>query len=94
MSRAAASSDVTYWNQQLQNGVTRQQVAQDLVFSAEAAGVAVDSDYGAYLGRASDATGRANWVAEISSQKATYASVAISLLASDEFFANAGKNVP
>ncbi len=94
LSRAAGTSDISYWTGQLQNGVTRQQVAEDLVFSAEAAGVAVDSDYGAYLGRAADATGRANWVAEISSQKATYASVAISLLASDEFFANAGKNVP
>ena len=94
LSRPASSSDLTYWVGQLQSGVTRQQVAADFVFSGEAAGLAVDSDYGAYLQRAADATGRANWVAGITSQTATYASVAISLLASDEFFANAAKEVP
>jgi hypothetical protein len=94
LGRTAATSEINYWLGQLANGVTRQQVANSFVFSPEAAGVAIDSYYGAYLQRQADPGGRAYWVNEISTQEATYASVAKALLASDEFFADAAKAVP
>ncbi len=94
LGRGASTGEINYWLGQLSSGETRQQVTNSFVFSPEAAGVAIDSYYGAYLQRKSDPGGRTFWVNEISSQEATYASVAKSLLASDEFFANAAKAVP
>ena len=94
LGRGASAGEINYWLGQLSSGETRQQITNSFVFSPEAAGVAIDSYYGAYLQRKSDPGGRAFWVNEISSQEATYASVAKSLLASDEFFANAAKAVP
>ncbi len=75
------------------NQLTRTQVEQDFVFGVEAAGAAVDSFYIDFLGRVPDPPGRASWVKEITSKTVTYASVAEGILASDEFFANAAKNV-
>jgi thermitase len=89
LGRGASTSEVNSWVGQLTQGTTRQQVANSFVFSSEAAGVAVDSFYEAYFQRLSDPTGRAYWVGQISDRKATYASLAISLLESDEFFKNA-----
>ena len=64
-------------------------MANGFVFSPEAAGVAIDSYYGAYLQRQADPGGRAFWVNQISQQLTSYASVAKSILASDEFFTDA-----
>ncbi len=94
LGRGASASEVSYWVGQLTQGETRQQVANSFVFSSEAAGVAVDSFYEAYLQRTSDPTGRAYWIGQISDRQASYASLAITLLESDEFFKNAAANVP
>ena len=89
LGRTASTDEINFWLGQLANGETRQQVTDGFVFSPEAAGVAIDSYYGAYLQRQSDPGGRAFWVNRISQQLASYASVAKSILASDEFFTNA-----
>lgn len=94
LGRAASPSEVSYRVGQLTQGTTRQQVASAFIFSSEAAGVAVDSVYQAYLQRPSEPDGRAYWVGQISNRKTSYASLAISLLESDEFFQNAGSHVP
>jgi hypothetical protein len=94
LGRSASDGEVNYWVGQLTQGATRQQVANSFVFSTEAAGVAVDSFYQAYLERYSDAPGRAYWVGQISGRSTSYASLAIALLESDEFFKNAATNVP
>jgi hypothetical protein len=94
LGRGASASEISYWVGQLTQGTTRQQVANSFVFSSEAAGVAVDSFYEAYLQRSSDPDGRAYWVGQISDRQASYASLAITLLESDEFFKNAAANVP
>jgi hypothetical protein len=89
LGRSASANKIDYWLGQLVTGATRQQIANSFVFSEEAAGVAIDSYYGAFLQRPSEQSGRAFWVNKISTQQASYSSVAKSLLASDEFFANA-----
>jgi hypothetical protein len=94
LGRGASTGEIDFWLGQLANGETRQQVTDGFVFSPEAAGVALDSYYGAYLERLADPQGRTFWVNQISQRLASYASVAKSLLASDEFFANAAKAVP
>ena len=94
LGRLASPSEVSYWVGQLTQGATRQQLASSFVFSSEAAGVAVDNVYQAYLKRPSDPDGRAYWVGQISSRKITYASLALAILESDEFFRNAGSHVP
>jgi hypothetical protein len=94
LGRAASQDEINYWTGQLSGGVSRQQVANDFVFSPEAAGVAVDSFYEAYLQRPVDPDGRAYWVGQISSRQSTYATLPQAILASDEFFANAALHVP
>ncbi len=94
LGRGASDSEVSYWVGQIAQGSTRQQIANSFVYSSEAAGLAVDSFYEAYLLRNSDAAGRAFWVGKISGRSASYASLAITLLESDEFFKNAAANVP
>ena len=94
LGRSASDGEINFWLGQLGGGATRQQLASSFVFSTEAAGVAMDSYYGAYLQRRPDPQGRAFWVNEISTQTGSYSTVAKDLLASDEFFANAGNNVP
>jgi hypothetical protein len=94
LGRGATTNEVNYWVGQLLQGQTRQQIANSFVFSSEAAGVAVDSFYAAYFQRSSDPGGRAYWVGQISGRKSSYASLAMSLLESDEFFKNAAANVP
>jgi hypothetical protein len=94
LGRGASASEISYWVGQLTQGTTRRQAANSFVFSSEAAGVAVDSFYEAYLQRSSDPDGRAYWIGQISDRQASYASLAIALLESDEFFKNAAANVP
>jgi hypothetical protein len=93
LSRNASQDEINYWVGQLQGGTTRQQITDAFVFSQEAAGVALDSYYGAYLNRSVDAQGRDFWAGRISSRQTSYASAAQALLASDEFFANAADAV-
>ena len=93
LGRGASTSEVNFWTGQLAQGQTRQQIANSFIYSSEAAGVAVDSFYDAYFQRTSDQAGRAFWVSQISDQTITYASLAISLLESDEFFKNATTSV-
>jgi hypothetical protein len=94
LGRGASTGEIDFWLGQLADGETRQQVTDGFVFSTEAAGVALDSYYGDYLERLADPGSRAYWVNQISQRLASYASVAKSLLASDEYFANAAKAVP
>jgi hypothetical protein len=94
LGRSASASEISFWAGQLAQGETRQQVANSFIYSSEAAGVAVDSFYEAYFQRLSDSAGRAFWVGQISDRTISYASLAISLLESDEFFENAAANVP
>ncbi len=94
LGRDAGNSEISYWTGQLQQGATREQVSNAFIFSPEAAGIAVDSFFAAYLGRLPEASARAFLGQEVSSKQATFASIALTVLSSDEFFANAGEFVP
>jgi predicted outer membrane repeat protein len=95
LGRTTDTNGLSYWLAQLNsNQLTREQVEQIFVLGSEAAGVAIASFYVDYLQRLPDSQGQAYWVAAISAGKSSYASVAITLLASNEFFSNAGNNVP
>ena len=94
LGRGASASEVSFWTGQLAQGQTRQQVANSFIYSSEAAELAVDSFYEAYFQRVSDTAGRDFWAGQISGRTTTYASLAIALLESDEFFNKAAANVP
>ena len=94
LGRSPDPAGFAYWLGQMNsNQMMRTQEEKAFVLGTEAAGAAVDSFYIDYLQRVPDAPGRANLVNSITSGSATYASVAELVLASDEFFANAAKNV-
>jgi subtilisin family serine protease len=62
LGRAADSTALGNWTALLALGVSRQQVAQTIWFSAEHRGREVDQYYATYLHRSADTAGRAAWV--------------------------------
>jgi hypothetical protein len=62
LKRNADQGGLDYWEQQLQQGVSRAVVIDGFYHSAEHRGLQVDSYYRDYLGRAADAGGRADWI--------------------------------
>ncbi|HLN29373.1 MAG TPA: DUF4214 domain-containing protein [Gemmataceae bacterium] len=75
-----------YWLEQLQT-VDRDVVVNAFLTSAEADERLVEAFYTQYLGRQPDSAGEAQWVQLLLSGQASLESVAVSFLASDEFFA-------
>jgi hypothetical protein len=62
LNRAADSGGLAFWVNQINNGMSNFQVAQDFWRSAEHRGIEIDSYYQNFLGRTADPAGRAFWV--------------------------------
>ncbi|HVC95598.1 MAG TPA: DUF4214 domain-containing protein, partial [Pirellulales bacterium] len=92
--RPADDAGLSYWNQQIQDGVTPAQVAADLIHSAESyATNVIDPTYQTYLGRGPDAAGVAYWTSQMQ-QGMTDQQIEADFIASDEFYAHAGGTNP
>jgi hypothetical protein len=78
----------------LAGGGSREVLARVFVLSPESFLRALAGYYGAYLQRPPDAAGQAAWLNALEAGTADYGSVAVSFLASDEFFSDAQAAVP
>jgi hypothetical protein len=82
------------WNQALQGGKSRDDVARAFVYSGEADTQLVQAAYRNILGRTADASGLANWSSALS-QGLTVEQLAQTLAASQEYFnQQVGVNLP
>jgi hypothetical protein len=90
LGRSPDAAGLASWLQALQNGTSRQAVAQAFLTSTEEDQRVVEEYYLLLLGRAADATGEQPWVNLLSSSQATFESVAVGILASNEYFARVG----
>jgi cyclophilin family peptidyl-prolyl cis-trans isomerase len=89
--RAPDTAGLNSWQTALGNGQTRLQAAFGFIDSAEANGEVVDSYYGNVLHRAADSASRQNWVNLLSNKTLSIEDVGAKILATDEFFALAGR---
>jgi len=88
--RPVDDAGLSYWNQQIQNGVSPAQFAADLTHSSEFyATNVIDPVYQKYLGRAPDAGGVAYWTTQMQ-QGLTDQQIEAGFIASTEFYAHAG----
>lgn len=85
LSRTPDAGGETYWLTLLQAGVARTQVAKGILSSTEALLQGVDAFYKQFLDREADDAGRAYWFAVLQHGQATWSSVALSFLSSEEF---------
>ena len=93
LGRSASQAEADFYVGALGSGqTTRGQVVANLLHSPEAIDRVVKSDYMAYLGREADDAGLAAWRARVQA-RATFGSVAVGLLGSQEFFDHAGQNL-
>jgi hypothetical protein len=93
LGRAADDGGVTYWEQRLSAGASRADVVDGFLRSREAATVAEDSFYAAYLQRQADPL-QEYWIDVLTGGTLTYSQEAAGFLSAPEFFARAGANVP
>jgi hypothetical protein len=75
-----------FWLAALAGGVSRVTVVEGFLTSQAAETRVLDSFYAKFLGRAGDRAGELFWVNQLQSGHASFASVAESFVASDEFF--------
>src|SRR5262249_4711078 len=95
LGRVPSDTEVAFYVNVLQtHQATRDDLVKNFLHSPEAAGVAIDRIYEAYLRRAWDPAGRSLYVRLIGDGTLTYAGVAKSALAAPEFFDNAVASVP
>jgi hypothetical protein len=94
LGRAPDPGGLQFWQGQLNSGSTMAQVAAGIIGSSESDSRTIADYYAAFLQRAADATGANSWLQSILSGQLNFASVAINILASDEYFSNAAANVP
>ncbi|HET6882273.1 MAG TPA: SdrD B-like domain-containing protein [Pirellulales bacterium] len=87
--RPASSSELTFWENALSQGQSRLDVAKTFVDGQEVTAQIVDSFYPVFLHRAADSTTQ-GMVTDIQNGTMSVESAAVSVLASDEFFALAG----
>jgi cyclophilin family peptidyl-prolyl cis-trans isomerase len=88
--RPASSSEMTFWENALSNGQSRLDVAKTFVGGQELTARIVDSLYPVFLHRAADSTTQ-SVATSIQQGNMSVESAAVSVLASDEFFALAGR---
>lgn len=86
LGRSADSQSESYWNNQLQAGVSRQAIAYQIAAGPEALSRLVERDYQQNLGRAPAAAEVNYWVVQLE-HGASNESILASFVASDEFFA-------
>jgi hypothetical protein len=90
LGRTCDTPGEAFWLAALSRGASRAMVAEGLLTSKEAEVRVLDSFYANFLGRAADMAGELFWANQLQSGHASFASVAVSFLASDEFFARTG----
>jgi len=84
-----AAGGLTFWQQALQNGASRNAVAQGILTSAESSRHVLDQIYSQYLNRAVDPLGEQTWLGTLTIGGRAPTIVAEMILASDEFFSRA-----
>jgi hypothetical protein len=94
LGRAGETSGVTYWQNLLQAGAGRADLAMGFLNSDEAHGVAVDTYFTMYLERADNPAEKVYWLNQFKSNELTYASGALGFLDSQEFSDRAASTVP
>ena len=90
LGRAPDAAGLAGWVQALANGTSRATVAQAFLTSAEAERRLVDEYYLMFLNRPADAAGEQAWLNLLVTGRATNESVAVAILASEEYFARFG----
>jgi hypothetical protein len=93
LGRVADADGVASWVNQLGAGLSRADAVDRFLHSREAAGLAVQSLYAAFLHRTADPTSE-TWVTQLTSGALTYGRMAASFLAGSEFFLGAALTVP
>jgi hypothetical protein len=88
LSRGSDPAGQAAWLQALANGTSRGTVAQMFLTSAEASRRVVDDAYASFLGRAADQAAEQFWVAGLQNGQASFESLGVALLASDEYLAH------
>jgi len=89
LDRQAGAAEVAAWSQALSNGLSRSALAAMILSSSEAAGLAVSSDYVAFLGRPAT-TGEVNaWVSLYGTGQLSLDGIAAMFLGSSEYYARA-----
>lgn len=89
LGRPIDAAGLAAWTQQLQNGVSRDTVAQAILTSDEAFLKVLECAYMHFLHRSLDAGGRQFWLTQYRTGQVTPAAVCEAILASDEYFAQA-----
>ena len=89
LGRNADPNGLTYWSGQLNAGVSRTQVAQDIGTSQEARTYDVDQFYEVLLNRPADAAGQDYWTGELKAGE-SLDQVKAGILGSNEFYNVAG----
>jgi hypothetical protein len=87
LNRAPTANGLAFWVNQINNGLSHFQVAQDIWRSTEHRGIEVDFYYTHFLGRNADPVGRAFWVREMLSGMSEL-QVAALFLTSGEYIAS------
>jgi hypothetical protein len=90
LGRAPDAAGLAGWVQALANGTSRATVAQAFLTSAETERRLVDEYYLMFLNRPADAAGEQAWLNLLVTGRATNESVAVAILASEEYFARFG----
>ena len=91
LGRTPAASEVNYWVQQLNQGMSTTAVAYGFAASNEREGERVAADYQQYLGRAANAAEINYWVGQFQAGQSNEDVVA-GFVGSTEFFQNQGSN--
>jgi hypothetical protein len=89
LSRTPDSGGLTYWENQLSKGLSRNAVAGAILASTEYGSDLVNGYYETFLGRASETTGLMYWVAQLNTG-AKEESVLAAIVGSSEFYAGSG----
>jgi hypothetical protein len=85
LSRAPDAAGQAAWLQALAGGASRGGVAQLFLTSGEANRRVVDDYYANFLGRSGDQAGEAFWLSQLQNGRASFESVAVAFLSSDEY---------
>jgi hypothetical protein len=93
LGRQAGAAEVAACSQALGNGMSRSTLAAMILTSTEAAGLAVASDYVAFLGRSATSTDVNAWVSQYLTGQVSLDGIAAKILGSSEFYARATATV-
>jgi hypothetical protein len=92
LGRASDAAGAAYWQDLLDSGTSRAAVVDGFLHTREAATLAEESFYAAFLRRPSDSM-REVWIAQLTGGTVTFGQLAVQFLAGVEFFQLAGSNL-